>query len=90
MADLFFATYGELVLLTKAWKMHGSFSYIVVSILIKIKIFAPLLNKSMAPAFLGKLGLGCRDCPARDVLPNIPRAAFLIKYIALCGKLGLF
>ena len=25
MTDLFFATYGELVLLTKAWKMYGSF-----------------------------------------------------------------
>ena len=34
MTDLFFATYDELVLLTKAWKMHGSLSYVVVNILI--------------------------------------------------------
>ena len=38
MTDLFFATYGELVLLTKAWKMHGSLSYIVVNILIMIEL----------------------------------------------------
>ena len=34
MTDLFFATYGELILLTNAWKMHGSLSYVVVNILI--------------------------------------------------------
>ena len=34
MTDLFFATYDELVLLTKAWKMHGPLSYVVVNILI--------------------------------------------------------
>ena len=35
MTDLFFATYvyDELVLLTKAWKMHGSLSHVVVNIL---------------------------------------------------------
>ena len=32
MTDLFFATYDELVLLTKAWKMHGPLSYVVVNI----------------------------------------------------------
>ena len=36
MTDLFFATYDELVLLTKAWKMHGSLSYIVVYLLIEL------------------------------------------------------
>ena len=34
MTDLFFATYSEL--LTKAWKMHGSYNYIVVHILIEL------------------------------------------------------
>ena len=36
MNDLFFATYGELILLTNAWKMHGSLSHIVVNILIEL------------------------------------------------------
>ena len=34
MADLFFATYGELILLAKAWKMHGSLSNIVGNMMI--------------------------------------------------------
>ena len=32
MTDLFFAIYDELILLAKAWKMHGSLSYVVVNI----------------------------------------------------------
>ena len=36
MTDLFFATYDELFLLTKAWKMHGPLSYFVVNILIEL------------------------------------------------------
>ena len=36
MADPFFATYDEPVLLTNAWKMHGSLSHIVVHILIEL------------------------------------------------------
>ena len=36
MTDLVFVTYGELILLTKAWKMHGSLSYVVVNILIEL------------------------------------------------------
>ena len=36
MTDLFFATFDELVLLTKAWKMYGSLSYVVVNILIEL------------------------------------------------------
>ena len=36
MTELFFATYAELILLTKVWKMHGSLSYIVVNILIEL------------------------------------------------------
>ena len=31
MTDLFFVTYDELVLLTKAWRIHGSLSCIVVN-----------------------------------------------------------
>ena len=36
MTDRFFATYDEFVILTKAWKMHGSLSHIVVNILIEL------------------------------------------------------
>ena len=34
--DLFFATYDELVILTNAWKLNGSLSYIVVHILVEL------------------------------------------------------
>ena len=33
MTDLFFATYDEVVLLTKAWKMHDALINVVVHIL---------------------------------------------------------
>ena len=36
MTELVFATYDELVFLTKAWKMHDSLSNMVVSILTKL------------------------------------------------------
>ena len=36
MTDLFFATYDEPVLLTKARKVHGALSYVVVKILIEL------------------------------------------------------
>ena len=36
MTDLFFATYGELILLTKAWKLHGPLNYVVVTTLIEL------------------------------------------------------
>ena len=36
MTDLFFATYDELVLLTKAWKMHDALIKVVVHILIEL------------------------------------------------------
>ena len=36
MTDLLFATYGELGLLARAWKMHGSLSYISVNMLIEL------------------------------------------------------
>ena len=36
MTDLFFATYDELVLLTKAWKMHTPLIKVVVNILIEL------------------------------------------------------
>ena len=38
MTELFFATYDDLVLVTKAWKMYGPLSYIVVNILIDLAI----------------------------------------------------
>ena len=55
---MFFATYGELVLLTKAWKMHGSLSYVVVNILIG-------LASNSARYAGGKLVIGCHPdtCP---------------------------
>ena len=58
MPDLFFATYDELVLLTTAWKMHGSLSYIVVNILIE-------LASNSARYTGGKLAMGCHPdtCP---------------------------
>ena len=36
MTDLFFATYDELILLTKAWKMHDTLVKAVVNILIEL------------------------------------------------------
>ena len=36
MTDLFFATYGELVILTKSWEMHDALSKVVVHILIEL------------------------------------------------------
>ena len=56
MTDLFFATYDELVLLTKAWKMHGSLSYVVVNILIE-------LATNSARYTGGKLAIGCHPDP---------------------------
>ena len=62
MTDLFFATYGELelVLLTKAWKMHGSLSYVVVNRLIELAIAS---NSTRHTG--GKLVIGCHPdtCP---------------------------
>jgi len=52
MTDLFFATYDELVLLTKAWKMHGSLSYVVGNILIE-------LASNSTRYTGGKLAIGC-------------------------------
>ena len=40
MTDLFFATYGELVLLTKAWKMHDALITVVVHILIELASYS--------------------------------------------------
>ena len=36
MTDLFFVTYDELILLTKAWKMHDALVKVVVNILIEL------------------------------------------------------
>ena len=38
MTDLFFATYNELVLLTKAWKMHDAIITVVVHNVILIAL----------------------------------------------------
>ena len=58
MPDLFFATYDELVLLTKAWKLHGSLSYVVVNILIE-------LASNSTRYTGGKLAIGCHTIRAR-------------------------
>ena len=57
----FFATYDELVLWTKAWKMHGPLSYVVVSI---VNILIELASNS-ARYTGGKLAIGCHPdtCP---------------------------
>ena len=36
MTDLFFATYGELTLLAKAWKVHDGLIQVVVHMLIEL------------------------------------------------------
>ena len=62
MTDLFFATYDELmimiILLTKAWEMHGSLGHVVVNILIG-------LASNSARYTGGKLAIGCHPdtCP---------------------------
>ena len=58
MTDLFFATYDELVLLTKARKMHGFLNYVVVNILIE-------LASNSARHTGGKLAIDCHPdtCP---------------------------
>ena len=38
MTDLFFTTYGELVLLTKSWKMHDALMKVVVHNVILIEL----------------------------------------------------
>ena len=40
MTDLFFATYGELALLTKAWKLHDALMKVVVHILIELASYS--------------------------------------------------
>ena len=60
MADLFFATYDELVLLTwsKAWKMHDALIKVAVHMLIE-------LASNPARYMGGKLAIGCHPdtCP---------------------------
>ena len=36
MTDLFFATYDDLILLTKVWKLHDALVEVVVHILIEL------------------------------------------------------
>ena len=58
MTDLFFATYDELILLTKAWHMHDALVKVVVNILIE-------LASNSARYTGGKLAIGCHPdtCP---------------------------
>ena len=58
MTDLFFATYDELILLTKAWKMHDALVKVVVTILIE-------LASNSTRYTGGKLAIGCHPntCP---------------------------
>ena len=58
MTDLFFATYDELILLTKAWKMHDALIKVVVTILLE-------LASNSAQYTGGKLAIGCHPntCP---------------------------
>ena len=58
MTDLFFVTYDELILLTKAWKMHDALVKVVVNILIE-------LASNSARYTGGKLAIGCHPdtCP---------------------------
>ena len=58
MADLFFATYDELVLLNKAWNMHDALIKVVVNMLIE-------LASKRARYTGGKLAIGCHPdtCP---------------------------
>ena len=58
MTDLFFVTYDELILLTKAWKMHDALVKVVVHILIE-------LASNSTRYTGGKLAIGCHPdtCP---------------------------
>ena len=58
MTDLFFVTYDELILLTKAWKMHDALVKVVVNILIE-------LASNSTRYTGGKLAIGCHPntCP---------------------------
>ena len=58
MTDLFFATYDELVLLNKAWKMHD--------VLIKVVVNMPIELASKRARYTGgKVAIGCHPdtCP---------------------------
>ena len=58
MTDLLFATYGERILLTKAWKIHDALVKVVVNILIE-------LASNSTRYTGGKLAIGCHPdtCP---------------------------
>ena len=58
MSDLFFVTYDELILLTKAWKMHDALVKVEVNILIE-------LASNSTRYTGGKLAIGCHPdtCP---------------------------
>ena len=44
MTDLFFATYDELILLTKSWKVHDVLIKIVVHNVILIEVASKIIN----------------------------------------------
>ena len=58
MTDIFWATYGELALLTKAWKMHDALIKVVVNNVMLIE-----LASKRARYTGGKLAIGCNCHP---------------------------
>ena len=52
VTELFWATYGELILLTKAWKVHDALIKVVVNILIELAS-----KRGRYPG--GKLAMAC-------------------------------
>ena len=83
MTDLFFATYDELVLLTKAWKMHGSLSYVVVNILIELARRVANLPLVAIPIRAQYQNQARSDGP-----PETTRAAIVLLPLA-CGYLSI-
>ena len=62
MTDLFFATYDELVLLNKAWKMHDALIKVVVNNVMLIELAS---KRARYTGARGKLAIGCHPdtCP---------------------------
>ena len=92
MADLFFVTYDELILLTKAWKMHGSLSYVVVNILIGLASNSTRYTRTCRVANLPLVAILIRaryqNQARSDGPPETTRAAIVLLPLA-CGYLSL-
>ena len=101
MTELVFATYNEFVLLTKAWKIHGSSSNVAVNILIGL---ASNSARYVYVAMGGKLAINCHPdintCPIyimikirhviiRTDLPRQPSMAVIMILPLACGYLRL-